>query len=79
MRKVLFLKASFLVMIEIGIETKWTKGSRILIERSDQVMSVSESMASVMNAMSSINWDVSGVRGSMSGMVSVSVVITCKK
>ena len=79
MRKVLFLKASFLVMIEIGIETKWTKGSRVLIERSDQVMSVSESMASVMNTMSSINWDVSGVRGSMSGMVSVSVVITCKK
>ena len=66
-------------MIEIGIETKWTKGSSVLIEWSDQVMSVSESMASVMKAMSSINWYVSGVRGSMSGMVSVSVVISCKK
>ena len=66
-------------MIKIGIKTEWTKGSRVLIERSDKVMSVSESMASVMKAMSSINWHVSGVRGSMSGMVSVSVVISCKK
>ena len=78
MRKMLE-KAIFLVMIKIGIKTEWTKGSRVLIERSDKVMSVSESMASVMKAMSSINWYVSGVRGSMSGMVSISVVISCKK
>ena len=66
-------------MVEIGIKAKRTERSCVLIERSDEVMAVSESMAMVMKAMSSINRNVSGVR-SRGAMVSfVTVIVSCKK
>ena len=64
-------------MVEIGIKAKRTKRSCVLIERSDEVMAVSESVAMVMEAMGSINGNVSGVRSSGSVMVGlVSVIVS---